>query len=704
MKGAEDSESWTLLQEQLGTLFREVLHLEQVGLRDDFFSLGGHSLLATQLVTRVRARLGLELSLRAFFEASTIERLAEHLDAILRGSSRAAMPPLRPVAREDVMPLSFAQQRLWFLDQLQPGQAAYNVPVALRLSGPLDVEALRATFTRLVERHEVLRTTFVVRDGQPWQHIHPAPGSWPLPVEDIRALPESHLRDRIAEESHHPFDLSTGPLLRTRLLRVAESEHVLLLCMHHIVSDGWSMGVLVTEVAAHYEALTRHTAAALPALPLQYADFASWQREWARSEALQSQVQILRTRLQGVPVLELPTDFRRPATRSLRGASRFFLIPEERVVALERMGRAEGSTLFMVLLAAFQALLARYSGQRDFCVGSPIAQRSRPELEPLIGFFVNTVVLRADLNGDPSFTELIRRVRAEALTAYTHQDVPFDRLVEALGGERDSERGSLFQVMFALQNAPMAPPSLPGVRVDILPNAPDTARFDLGLSLMARGGALEGALEYSQDLFTPATAERFASHFLHLLEAVTRDAGERISALAVMGSAERKQVLEDWNATQADFPREATLPELFALQVRRAPSAVAVEFEDTSLTYAELDTRANQLAWHLLSLRLGPAPRIAVCMHRSLDLIVGLLGILKMGGSYVPLDPAQPSERLSFLLGDAGAAAVLTQEALASTLPVGSRPVVRLDAEAERIARSRGDAPPLEVWAESLAY
>jgi len=603
-----------LLQQQLVRLFGEVLHLERVGPHDDFFELGGHSLLATQLVTRVRAQLGVELPLRTLFEAPTVAQLAKHCEALMLHASRTDMPPLLPVSREEALPLSFAQQRLWFLEQLQPGQAVYNVPVALKLSGPLDVDVLRSTFAEVVRRHEVLRTTFALHADQPVQHIHPAPARHALPVEDLRALDASArdaaLRERMTEEAHHPFNLTTGPLLRTVLVRTGETEHMLLLCMHHIVSDGWSMGVLVHEVAALYTTLQEGRPASLPELPVQYADFATWQRQWAQSEGLQAQLESLKSRLQGVPALELPAESGRPSTRTLRGASHFFTLPEERVHALEKVGRAQGATLFMVLLAAYQALLSRYSGQDDFAIGSPIAHRTRSELEPLIGFFVNTLVLRTRLEDDPTFAQLVDRVRESALAAYVHQDVPLDRLVEALGVERTEGRAPLFQVMFALQNAPMQPPSLPGIQVDILRSVTDTARFDLSLSLMERGGALEGALEYSLDLFSSATAERLARHFRALLEAVVRDAQVRVSRLPLMDEAERNQVLVTWNATHTGAPVAESIPSLFAAHVRRAPGAAAVEHEGRTLTYGELDARSNQLAKHLLSLGLKPEARV----------------------------------------------------------------------------------------------
>ncbi|MBZ4423332.1 non-ribosomal peptide synthetase, partial [Myxococcus sp. RHSTA-1-4] len=706
--GTTDDGELTPLQQQLVALFREVLNVERVGRHDDFFELGGHSLLATQLVTRVRGRFKVELSLRAVFESPTVALLAEHLEALLPNAPRTELPPLVPVSREAALPLSFAQQRLWFLEQLQPGQAVYNVTVALRLSGPMNVDVLRRTFAEIVRRHEVLRTTFVMRDGEPSQRIHAAPAEWPLPVEDLSTLDASTrdavLKRRMSEEAHHAFDLVNGPLLRTVLVRTAAEEHALLLTMHHIVSDGWSMGVLVREVAALYEALSQGLEAALPALPVQYADYAAWQRQVLEGEALSEQVQWWRSRLHGAPALELPTDSRRPAVRTLRGATHFLMLPTELVRELEKVAQAQGATLYMVLMAAWQALLARYSGQTDFCVGTPVAHRTRPELEGLIGFFVNTLALRCNLGGDPSFTELVSRVRDESLGAFAHQDVPFDRLVETLGGERDLSRTPIFQSLFVLQNAPMQPPSLPGMKAELLPSATETSKFDLSLSLMDQDGGLEGRLEYSLDLFTADTARRMAEHFQRLLGDIAKNAGRRLSELSLMSESERQQVLVAWNDTSADYPADATVHQLFTARARTTPDAVAVEFEGRTLTYAELDARSNQLARHLLSLNLGAEPRVGVCVARSLEVVVGLLGVLKAGGCYVPLDPAYPAWRLAFLYEDAGLAAVLTQQALVPVLPASSRPVVCLDSDWPLVARQSGAPVTAPAMTDSLAY
>ncbi|RKH00529.1 amino acid adenylation domain-containing protein, partial [Corallococcus sp. CA047B] len=701
---SEDDAPLTPLQEQLASLFREVLRVERVGAHDDFFDLGGHSLLATQLVTRVAARFGVDLPLRTLFEAPTLTQLAERIQAL---PSRAVSPSLPTVPRDGDLPLSFAQQRMWFLEQLEPGQALYNIPLALRLTGALDVEVLRRTFAEIVRRHEPLRTTFLEREGQPLQRIHAAPAEWPLPLEVLPegAAREDTLRRRMRDEAALPFDLRTGPLLRTRLLKLAAQEHVLLLNMHHIVSDGWSMGVLVHEVGSLYVAFAEGRPSPLPALSVQAADFAVWERLEGNSEGVQAHLEALRDSLKDLPALTLPSEHGLPATRTLRGASHVFMLPASLVRALEQVARERDATLFMVLLTGYEALLSRYSGQDDFAVGSPVAHRTRPELEPLIGVFLNTLVLRARLDGNPRFTELLDRVRESSLSAYAHQDVPFERLVEALGSERGADRASLFQVMFALHNAPVPPPALPGVRVELLPTAPDTSRFDVSLSMMAREGGLEGTLEYSLDLFTPTTAARLASQFRVLLEAVAKDATVPVSRLPLMDAEERSWVLVDWNAAATLPLTEDTLPGLFEAHVRRAPDAVAVEHEGKSLTYGALDARANQLARHLVSLGLRPEGRVGLCLERGLDLVVGMLGVLKAGGCYVPLDPSYPQQRLTFMFQDAGLSAVVTERALLPSLLEQSWPTVCLDAEPDALERHATTAPAgVPVLPGQLAY
>ncbi|MCE9674120.1 condensation domain-containing protein, partial [Myxococcus stipitatus] len=598
------------LEERLASLFSTVLGLEKVGIHDDFFELGGHSLLATQVVSRIRAWLGLELSLRTFFEAPTVARLADRLTtASASMSARRAMVRVpRSVGPDGVseMAMSFSQQSLWFLDQLQPGLAAYNMPAVLRLRGPLRVEVLRRSFTELVRRHETLRTTFAGREGRLVQRIHPSPSDWPLSVEEVHEPGlfdlDAALRRRIDAEVHRPFDLEHGPLLRTTLLRKGPDDHFLIVCMHHIVSDGWSMGVFVRELEALHAALSEDRTPELAELPVQYADYAAWQREGLAESVASARLEEWRTHLQGVPALELPSDHPRPAARSFRGETLDFSLSSELVSSLTKLGEAHGATLFMVLMTGWQAVLARYSGQRDFVLGASVGQRTHPEVEGLIGFFVNPVPLRFHWEDDPTVQAMLERVREESLAAFSRQEqVPFDRLVEALGGGRDLSRSPLFQSLFVLDAGPLDVPSLTGLQVERVPTVTRTSRFDLMLSLNKHGSAMEAQLEYSLDLYLPETARRLTHHFVALLEGLVQGAAatQRLSRLPLMTDDERRQVLEDFQGWTERFSSEATLHALVEAQVDRTPHAEAVRFEAETLTYAQLDARANQLAHHL---------------------------------------------------------------------------------------------------------
>ena len=604
-------------------------------------------------------------------------------------------------------PLSFAQQRLWFLDQLAPGNPFYNMSSAYRIRGVLDRDLLRRALAAIVARHEALRTTFEVVDERPVQRIA-AEDRVELAVSDISGVAEAEREkkadDWIAAEARRPFDLAHGPLLRAGLLKVAEQEHVCLLTIHHIVSDGWSTGVFVHELARFYEEFTGGRSAALPELPIQYADFARWQRKWLSGEVLEKQLSYWSTHLADLPVLELPTDRPRPLEQTFRGARHRTVFPKRLTEGLKELSQREGATLYMTLLAAFQTLLLRYTGQEDVVVGSPIANRTRGEIEGLIGFFVNTLVLRTDLSGNPSFRELLGRVREVALQAYAHQDLPFEKLVEELQPERDLGQNPLVQVTFALQNAPARPLELTGLEVTPLPVRSQTARFDLELFLWERDGHLDGAFVYSTDLFDVATIERLSRHFQVLLEGIAADPDRRISELALLSEGERWQVLEEWNRTERAYPRGKTVHELFEEQAERTPGAQAVVFGGERLTYRELNERANRLARYLSKRGVGPEVLVGLCVERSLEMVVGLLGILKAGGAYVPLDPAYPRQRLAFMLEDTAAPVVLTQESLSESLPEGGAERVRLDADWAEIARESRENLESRATAENLAY
>ena len=608
---------------------------------------------------------------------------------------------LRCVSREKNLPLSFAQQRLWFLDQLEPGSAVYNVPGALRIKGSLDAEVLERCFNEIVRRHEALRTTFSTVEEDPVQVIA-ASANVSLPVIDLSRFSETEREDearRLArEEADKPFDLRQGPLFRTALIGLGKYDHVLLLTLHHIVSDGWSMGVLYRELSALYQAFANEEPSPLADLPIQYADFAVWQRDWLRGEVLENQLSYWKKQLGGIPaVLNFPTDRPRPARQSYRGARQSIELSSELTQRLKTLSRKEGVTLYMTLLAAFQTLLHRYTGQDDIVVGSPIANRNRIEIEGLIGFFVNTLVLRTDHSGNPTFRELLRRVRETALEAYAHQDLPFEKLVEELRPDRDLSRSPLFQAMFVFQNAPVGELNCKGLNVSPMRMAGETTKFDLTLSVNEGAPGLRAGLQYSTDLFDDATITRFLGHFKILLEGIVANPEQRISDLPMLTEAERHQVLVEWNETKRDYPKDKCIHQLFEEQVKRTPETVAVVFEDQQLTYRELNSQANQLAHYLKKLGVGPETLVGICVERSLEMIVGLLGILKAGGAYVPLDPGYPKERLGFMLEDARVGVLLTQQGVVAELPAHQARVIYLDRDWGEIAQESEENPSSEI-------
>ncbi|KYF69550.1 non-ribosomal peptide synthetase, partial [Sorangium cellulosum] len=673
----------TGMEQAISEVWRAVLGVERVGVHDDFFAIGGHSLSATRAAARLRDVLGVDVAVRSLFEAPTVARLAAQLERATRGGARPAPRPLSPAPRGAEAPLSFAQQRLWFLDQLEPESATYNVPAALRLRGALDVEALAAAFAEVVRRHEVLRATLHAVDGRPVQRFQAAPDAWPFPLVDLAALPaperEAALQRLASEEAARPFDLEKGPLLRASLFRLAPDEHALLVTLHHIASDGWSLGVLAGELTAAYAAFARREAPRLAPLPVQYADYAAWQRQELTPDVLQAEREVWRRRLDGAPPLELPTDRPRPATPSRRGRTHRFELPPDLAAALRRRSQELGATLFMTLLAAFEALLHRYSGQEDFCVGTPVAGRGRTEIEPLIGLFVNTLVLRARLDGEPTFAELVGRVKADALEAYAHQDLPFEVVVDALAVERDLSRNPLFQVMFALQNVPPPALALPGVEVSPVALETEQARFDLTLFLTESGEAIEGAIEFDLDLFDPGTVARLAGHYETILRAAAADPRGRVAELPLLTPPERREVLISWNETSTPPPPAACLHELLDAQAERSPEAVAVASDDGELTYSELRRRADALALRLRALGVRQETRVGLCVRRTLDMVVAIWAIFKAGGVHVPLDPGYPAQRLALLLEDAAAHLLITERALSTLVPAGSAEVLLLD-------------------------
>ncbi|MUG96209.1 amino acid adenylation domain-containing protein [Scytonema sp. UIC 10036] len=606
-------------------------------------------------------------------------------------------------------PLSFAQQRLWFVEQLNPNTSTYNIFAAVQLTGLLNVTVLHESVNEIVRRHEALRTTFTTIKNQPMQLVASAI-SVNLPVVDLRKLPQSEQDAEVQKlalaEAQQPFDLTKSPLLRMTLLQLSEEKHILLLTMHHIISDGWSIGVFVRQLAALYSSFLDGKSSPLPELPIQYADFAHWQREWLQKEVLEQHLCYWQQQLgEHPPVLELPTDRPRPAVQTFRGARHPLMLPQSLTEALKALSYQEKSTLFMTLLCAFKVLLYRWCGQDDILVGTPIANRAQAETEELIGCFVNALALRTNLGGNPSFRELLRRVRQVALEAYAHQDMPFEKLVEAIQSERDTSRNPLFQVMFALQNAPMPALKLPGLDLRLLDIESSTAKFDLTLELTEMPEGIGGFFEYNTDLFDPCTIQRMAGHFQTLLEGIVTNPEQRLWDLPLLTTEQRQTLLVEWNNTKVDYPHQC-IHHLFEAQVERSPDTMAVVCEGSQLAYHELNQRANQLAHYLQRLGVGPDVLVGIYMERSLEMVVGLLGILKAGGAYVPIDPMYPKEQLAFILEDAQLPVLLTQEKLKPGLPfeIHNPTVVCLDTDWKVIEPESRANPVSCVTPEHLVY
>ncbi len=655
------------LEEWIAAVWREVLGIERINALDNFFDLGGHSLLATRIASRLGRALGAAPPVRWIFEQPTVRGLAARIAAARPAAGEDDPPIVRlPRGAGGELPLSFSQQRLWWLDLLEPGSNWYNVAVALRLEGELDLPALAAALTAIVRRHEPLRTTFPAAAGQPRQEIAAEPPDGLLRTADLTALPhgvrEAAAGAQAAEEARRPFDLAAGPLLRCLLLRLDEREHVLSLTAHHIVCDAWSIGLFVRELTALYHAAVRGERPTLPELPVQYADFAAWQRRRLTGERADRLVGEWGGRLAGVPAaIELPIDRPHPPLQTFRGGKVPFLLGAPATAGLRALARAEAASLFMTLLAGFQALLHRYSGQDDVVVGTPVAGRNRPEVEDLIGVFINTLALRGRLDGEPTFRALLGRTCDAALTAYALQDLPFERLVEELQPVRDRARSPLFQVMLILQNAPLDPLALQGVTWTPLPVDSGTAKMELLLSVAESRGELAGQLEYNAGLFDRTTARRLAGHLEALLTGAAADPDVCLADLPLLPAAERQQILREWNDTAAEVP---ALPvhRLIARQTARAPHAPAVADAGSRLSYGELDARANRLAHRLRRLGVGPEVLVGVSLERSADMMAALLGILKAGGAYLPLDPSYPEDRLRFMLEDSGARFLVATE------------------------------------------
>jgi amino acid adenylation domain-containing protein len=704
----------TPTEEVVAGLWAEILGVGRVGVHDGFFDLGGHSLLATQVLSRVREVLGVEIPLHVFFEALTVAELALRIEE----ARQPEIPPIRPLPREGALPLSFAQERLWFLEQLSPGQTSYYVPRVLRIEGALDVLLLARAYEELCRRHEVLRTTVSEVDGRPFQRIHP-PRRFHLPVVDLGALPAGERRSEIERlrlaEGQRRFDLARDVWLRATVLRLGAAEHVLLQTEHHLAHDGWAQGVLLRDLLELYRAAGAGETPALLPLPVQYADFAAWQREWLTGEVLDGQLAFWRRRLEGAPaVLPLATDRPRPPIHASRGAERIFPIAADLAEALRALARREGVTLFMTTLAVFDVLLHRSTGETDLVVGSGVANRRRPETEGMIGMIVNTLVLRADLSGRPAFRELLARVRRMCLDAYAHQDLPFDQLVQALRPKRSLSHAPIFQVLFAFNDAPTPELEVAGLRLEEVHSHNRSAKFDLlmiaspqaeqrsGLGLRARTAGFNLSLEYNVDLFERPTVERLLGHYAALLQGAVDDPSRRLADLPLLAPAERHQLLVEWSGGRAPYPAGLCIHEVFAAEAARSPEAVALVCGPERMTYGELDRQADRLGGRLRRAGVGPEDVVAVFAERSPALVAGLLAVLKAGGAYTVLDPADPPERLRALLDDARVRVILADERLAGRLPEPAAAVVPLTLAA---AGEEGE-PPLSQLAspETLAY
>ncbi|HHJ53748.1 MAG TPA: amino acid adenylation domain-containing protein, partial [Caldithrix abyssi] len=698
----------TPVEELLASLWKDILNVSEVGANDNFFDLGGHSLMATQLVSRVRDAFEIELPLRDIFESPMLSDLALRIEQLRLKDPALKQPPLEPVPRDGDLPLSFSQQRLWFLDQLAPGTANYNVPTTIRLTGRLDLDVLQRSMAEIVHRHESLRTTFEERDGEPVQIIH---DSFPaeIPVIDLTDLPQDQRLDKAkeiaAKDAATPFDLAKGPLFRVQLIKLDETDHLALLNLHHTITDGWSMGVLIREIAALYNALIEDKPSPLPALPVQYADYAVWQRNWLRGEVLEKQIAFWKEYIgENPPVLELPTDHPRPAVQTFNGRSVRWELPKELSRQVLDFSQKQGATLFMTLLAAFQSLMHRYSGQDRILVGSPIANRTRTETEHMIGFFVNTLVFKADFTQAEDFKSLLRQVRENTLKVYAHQDLPFEQIVEAIQPERDMSHSPLFQVAFILQNAPFERLQLKDLTIEPFMADNPTAKYDLTLYTSETDEGITCFWEYNTDLFEEATIRRMMEHYQNLLTALVSDPERKIAQADFLTAEEKQKLFHDWNQTRRDFPDQATVHGLFETLVQSQGDRLAAQYKQETLSYEQLNQRANQLAHHLLEKGLEPDDIVGISLPRSLDVPVAILAILKAGGAFLAIDPTYPRDRIAYMIQDSGLKVVITNQSLAESLPFGDVPLVLVDADREAIDNQPETNPDVAVTADNLSY
>ncbi|PYP84773.1 MAG: non-ribosomal peptide synthetase, partial [Candidatus Angelobacter sp. Gp1-AA117] len=699
----------TPVEEIVAGIWSEVLRLPQIGVEENFFELGGHSLLATQIISRIRESLHVELPLRALFEAPRVADLARRIEQETKAAqAQSETVPLQPVSREGDLPLSYSQQRMWMLEQISPGSSAYHIPLAISLRGELNIPALEQNFGEVIRRHEVLRTSFAVQNGEPVQLIS-APAAYTLPVVDLSGLcpeeQEGAIRRIAAENATRSFDLANGRLFRAVLLRQSATEHAGLCTMHHIVSDGWSRGVLISELSSLYQQFSRGEPSLLPELAIQYGDFAVWQKKWMDARALEAEMGYWKKQLNGVPaVLALPLDRPRPAAQTFNGAREVIIVPENVSEALVALGRKSGMTPFMILLAAFKILMYRYTGQADLVVGTSIAGRNRTEIEGLIGFFVNMLALRTNISGDPTLVQYLQQMRETTLEAFLRQDLPFELLVEALQPQRDLSYTPIFQVVFSLQNVPVSEMSLSGLTLGFPEIEETAAKYDLLLDMREVGSGFAGVLEYNTDLFDTATAHRIATHYQQLLKSIASAPAQRISEMPLLTEAERHEMLVDWNQSRSEYPAQHCIHELFEAVVRNAPQEIAVSSGNEVLNYDQLNRRANQLAHYLLKIGSRPGSLVGICMKHSPVEIVALLAVLKAGAAYIALDPDHPVQRSAAILSRCGAHVVLTEPVLANSLRSTGAVTISLEREWPRISSESEENPVSSAAPQDLAY
>lgn len=689
------------LEEKLTKVWLDVLKIDSIGINDDFFEMGGHSLLAIRLMSVLRKELGLEINIGDIFEYPTISTLAGFLNSQATDNS---IPAIKAAPRPENIPLSFSQERLWFIDQME-GSVQYHIPALFRLKGNLNVDALSESLQTIINRHEALRTVFRKKDSNAYQYVQEK-DLWKLEViDDVIGKDISELRNQVQQLIRKPFDLSIDHMLRATLIKLNEEEHLLLVTMHHIASDGWSMPVIVKEIASLYNSYDKGLPVGLPSLEIQYADYAIWQRNYLQGEVLDKKINYWKNKLTGVAALELPTDHQRPSVHTTRGEVKGFNISKELTDKLNALSQEEGVTLFMVLLASFKILLQRYSGQEDICVGIPIANRAQQEVNDLVGFFVNTLALRSNVNADVSFKEFLQKVKETTMEAYEHQDVPFEKVVEAVVKERDLSRSPLFQVMFVLQNTPDVPQlKLGGLSLSAESYEHTTTKFDLSFSINENVNGLRVSVNYSTDLYIGKTIERMFGHFEQLLNSIVNVPQNKISQLRILNEVEEKQLLIDFNSTSENYPKDKSIIDLFEERVIKSPGDIAVIYDHKEVTYEEINRRANQLARFLSEKGIKGEMLVPICIERSIEMIVGIMGVMKAGGAYVPIDPEYPKDRMKFMLDDTKAILILASKQTKERIPKGIADIIELDGEWQTIASQTDKGFQKKITPHQLAY